>query len=166
MTALPFTLKRSQDVFCGDSVTSTTEKVHGLLRLDREALVIQWRVARTTEVLGSEIRSDEEVDEVKGVTVPLERVSGATVRGGWRWWITGPRIVLTASDLQAFEGVAGEQGLRLSHPAELVLTIRRKDRLAAEEFAAELALSLAEMALEEGSGRRSLPPGTEKETPE
>ena len=34
--AVPFQLRRSQDAFSGGSVTSTTEVVHGLLRLDGE----------------------------------------------------------------------------------------------------------------------------------
>jgi hypothetical protein len=66
-----------------------------------------------------------------------------------RWW-DGDRLVLTAADLRAFEVVSGEAGLRLGHPAELVVKLRRRDRLAAEEFAAELALALAER----GAGAR------------
>ena len=31
--ALPFTLRRSNDIFSGEGITTTTETVHGLLRL-------------------------------------------------------------------------------------------------------------------------------------
>lgn len=141
-------------------MTTTTEKVHGLLRLDDRSLMIQWRLARKTEFLGMEIRSDEEMEAVREVEVPLSQVSGALVRRGWREWFTGPRIVVTASDLRAFQEVAGEEGLRLAHPAELVLKVGRRDRLAAEEFAAELTLAVAELALKgSAEGERQLTPG-------
>jgi hypothetical protein len=59
-------------------------------------------------------------------------------------------MVLTATNLTAFEEVAGHSGLQLDHPAELVLRLRRSDRLAAEEFSAELALAIAEHGLSDG----------------
>jgi hypothetical protein len=55
--------------------------------------------------------------------------------------------------------VAGEGGLRLKHPAELVLRVRRSDRLLAEEFAAELTLAVAEQALEAYQARAELKDG-------
>lgn len=155
--ALPFTLRRSRDEFTASTVTSTTETVHGLLRLDAERLVIQWRLARQTDRIGAaSMKSEEEVEAVREVVVPLDAVAGARVR--LRWWRLGfgPEIVLTAADLRAFESVTGEDGLRLGHPAELVLRIRRSDRLLAREFGAELALALAEGALPPATGRREI----------
>lgn len=144
---LPFRLRRSDEVAGEEEYTSTTETVHGLLRLEGDRLVIQWRLARETERMGSEYRTDKEVEPVREVVVPLQGVAGAVVRR--RWWeaLTGPRIVLTAADLRAFEAVTGEAGLRLDHPAELTLRLRRRDRLAGEEFCAELALTVAEQAV-------------------
>ena len=163
--ALPFTLKRSQDVLGAGSITTTTETVHGLLRLDGDRLVIQWRLARKTDHIGSEIRTDREYEAVKEVVLPLEIVAGAQVRRSlWRVF-GGPRMVLTAADLQAFEEVAGEGGLRLKHPAELVVRIRRSDRMLAEEFSAELALAVAERALE-AYQKRSLAQETRGSLPE
>ena len=169
--ALPFTLKRSQDVIGASEITSTTETVHGLLRLEGERLVIQWRLGRKTDRIGNEIRTDQEFEAVRQVVIPLDAVAGAAVRRRWWQLWSGPRLILTASDLQAFEEVAGEGGLRLAHPAELVLRLRRSDRLAAEEFSAELALAVAELAagrdldrsLSSGASRRAqgLPQGTE-----
>jgi hypothetical protein len=153
--ALPFSLRRGQDVI-GEEITSTRETVHGLLRLDGERLVIQWRVARATDRVGREIRTDREVEPVREVVVPLTGLAGATVRGGWRRWLRGPQLVLTAADLRAFEGVAGQGGLRLDHPAELVLRLRHADRAAAGEFAGELELALAERALHAAEERESL----------
>ncbi len=83
------------------------------------------------------------------MVVPLSALAGGSRRTSFWGRLRSPRFVLTAADLRAFEDVAGEDGLRLDHPAELVVRIRRSDALAAEEFAAELALALAERRLEE-----------------
>ena len=157
--ALPFNLKRRQDVLGASSVTTTTETVHGLLRLDGDRLVIQWRLARKTESVGIEIRTDREVEAVREVVVPLDGVAGASLRQSWLGALRAPRLVLIAADLQAFEAVAGEGGLRLKHPAELVFRVRRSDRLLAEEFAAELTLAVAEQALEAYQARAALEDG-------
>jgi len=147
MAAVPFTIRRSQDEFSYTSFSSTTETVHGLLRLQGERIVIQWRLARKTERYSSaSINTDEDMEPVREVSVPLEAVSTAFVRRRWWEFWKGHQLVLTAADLQAFDGVVGEGGLRLSHPAEMVVGIRRKDRMLAEEFTAELTLAVAELA--------------------
>lgn len=142
--ALPFLLERGTQVFTASGMTTTSETVHGLLRLEPHQLTIQWRLGRKTQHLDSGMRTDEEVEPVREITVPLQDVAGAVVRR--RWWdrVVGPHLVLTAADLSAFEELAGESGLRLDHPAELLLRLRRSDRLAGEEFGAELALAIAE----------------------
>jgi hypothetical protein len=147
-------------------MTTTRETVHGLLRLENQRLTIQWRVGRKTEHLGSEMRTDKEVEPVKEIVVPLRRVAGAAIRR--RWWEWGPRLIMTAADLSAFEGLAGTDGLSLDHPAELVLRLRRSDGLAGEEFSAELALAIAEIGMpaapvledREGAGQVSPSPPT------
>ncbi len=153
--ALPFSLRRSRDVLGAASIITTTERVHGLLHLDGDRLIIQWRLTRMTQTLGDEIRTDEEMEPVQEVEVPLGALAGGTVRRPWWKFGTGLRLVLTATDLRAFDILAGEEGLKLKHPAELVVRLRRRDALAAEEFTAELALALAERALE-GFHRRVL----------
>lgn len=131
-------------------MTTTRETVHGLLRLEGDRLVIQWRVGRRTDHMGStEMRTDEEVEPVQEISVDVSRISGATVQSRLGR-LLAPRLILTASDLTAFEGLAGAEGLRLRHPAELVLSLRRADRLAAEEFSAELALAIAARGLPGG----------------
>ena len=158
--ALPFYIKRSEDEYSAMSVTTTSEVAHGLLRLDGERLVIQWRVARKTEHVGMQIRTDQEMEPVQEVVVPLDAVAGASVRSGLLAWLSGgPRIVLTAADLRAFDALAGQEGLRLDHPAKISLRLGRADRLAAEEFAAELALAVAEAALGEGRAEGALQSG-------
>jgi hypothetical protein len=157
--ALPFIIKRSDDVIGSMSITMTRETVHGLLRLDGERLVIQWRLERSTEHMGSEIRTDREVDPVREEVVPLSGLAGAAVPHGWLGRVSPPRIVLTATDLRAFEGIAGSAGLRLAHPAQLVLRVRWRDRLAAREFAADLELALAERAIRAAEDGPRIGPG-------
>lgn len=146
--AVPFQLRRSEDDFSGGSVTSTTEIVHGLLRLDGDRVVVQWRLARQTEHVGAmSVHTDKELEAVREMEIPLAGVAGAIVRR--RWWApwASPTLILRAADLRAFEGMAGESGLKLGHPAELILGLRRTDLLVAEEFSAELAMALAERGL-------------------
>lgn len=121
--------------------------MHGLLRLSGEQLIIQWRIARATERFGSEIRTDRELEPIREVVVPLSALASAQVRTSWWSWLRGPRLLLTAADLRAFEQIAGVDGLKLDHPAEFSVRVRRPDLLAAREFASELGLALADRAL-------------------
>ena len=146
LAALPFVLRRSDDKIAGREITSTHETVHGLLRLDGDRVHVQWRVARSTDRVGKEIRTDHEVEPVREAVIPLSAVASASVRWQWRW-PPGPYLVLTAADLRAFEEVAGAAGLSLDHPAELALRLRGSDRTLGSEFAGELELALAERAL-------------------
>ncbi len=162
LAAVPFTLKRSTDMWTsGGEYESTTQTAHGLVRLESDRLVLQWRVAVQTQLLdGAGYETREEIEPVQEMVIPLASVAGAIVPRR-RWWhLTGPRLVLTASDLLAFERIAGEQGLKLKHPAKLVLRVKRADRLIANEFAAELALTLARLQVEDGgAGVPRLPAG-------
>ncbi len=145
VSAVPFMLKRSFSAWDSDSYTATTETAHGLLRLEPERLVVQWRVAVRTESVGRTWATTDEIEPVREIAIPLAHVAGAVVpRSRWGF-LRGPRLVVTAADLVAFDGIAGGQGLRLKHPAKLVLRIRRADRLLAEEFAAELVLARARL---------------------
>jgi hypothetical protein len=74
--ALPFVLRRSHDVV-GWEVTSTRETVHGLVRLEGDRVFIQWRVARSIDHVGMQIRTDKEVEPVREVVIPLGAVAGA-----------------------------------------------------------------------------------------
>lgn len=155
---LPFTLRRTREVLSAGSYTATTETVHGILRLEGGTLTVQWRLARRTDTYGSEIRSDEELEAVRQVELPITAVGNAVVRHSWWNPFTGHRLVLTGSDLRAFDALTGSEGLQSSHPAEIRLRIRRGDRLAAEEFAAELALARAERALSDQHAAELPPP--------
>lgn len=144
-------------------ITQTTETIHGLLRLDGERLLIQWRTSRETNRVGAEIRSDHELEPVREIELPLSALASAKVRWSWRAWPPGPILVLTAADLRAFEHVAGISGLKLDHPAELVLRLRRDDRVAAHDFAGELEMALADRALD-AAEQRALP-GANRQLP-
>lgn len=172
LAAVPFTLKRSTPLWTSggdyESATNTahgrvrlTKTAHGLVRLESERLVLQWRVAMRTESIdGAGYETRDEIEPVQEMAIPLASVAGAAVPRR-RWWqLTGPKLVLTATDLLAFEKIAGQQGLKLMHPAKLVLRIKRADRLIAEEFGAELALTLARQQVGDGGpGVPQLPAG-------
>ena len=145
--ALPFFLRRSDDVIGEAGITSTAETIHGLLRLEQDRLVLQWRLARQVDRVGAEIRCDHEVEPVREISLPVSGLAGATVRSSWWLWARGSRLVLTAADLRTFEALVGLGRFRLDHPAEVVLRIRPRDLGAARNFAADLELALAERAL-------------------
>ena len=139
-------MEGEEEVHGVSELTSTRETIDGLLRLDGDELLIQWRLRVTTEHLAE---TDEELGDVTSVVLPLDRIAGVEVRH--RWWELwlGPRLVLTATDMLAFEQIADEAGFHLSHPAQLVVRLRRGDRLAAEEFAAEMSSGLANERIRE-----------------
>ncbi|HEX7022803.1 MAG TPA: hypothetical protein VF171_08085 [Trueperaceae bacterium] len=151
--ALPFFLRRSDDVIGGEGITSTAETIHGLLRLDQDRLVIQWRLARKIDRVGAEIRSDHEIEPICEVILPLSGLAAATVRRSLWPWARASRLVLTAANLRAFEALVGQGGLRLDHPAEVVLRIRPGDLEAARDFSADVELALAERALGQAASR-------------
>jgi hypothetical protein len=156
MTSLQFTLRRSEDIVGVTEITSTRETVHGLMRVEGENLIIQWRVARSTDRVGMVIKTEREMEPVREVVVPLAALASA--RFGWRWrWPPGRRFILTASDLRAFEPLS-TAGFELDNPTELAVGIRRPDRLAAREFAGDLDLALAERAVAAAEQRPELPP--------
>lgn len=145
-SALPFIVRHSYESLGSTEIRSTSETIHGLIRLERGRLVVQWRLHRETESIGRELRTDEEVGEVNEVTIPLAGVAHAAVRR--RWWQWRPRLVLTATDLRVFEPLASQDALRSKHPGELILELRRGDRPLALEFAADVALAAAERRAE------------------
>ena len=163
--ALPFVLQRTHGVIAGKEITSTHETVHGLLHLDGERILIQWRTSRAIDRVGSEIRSDSELEPVRELSLPLSALAGAEVRQSWLPW-RRPYLVLAGADLRAFEGLAGNEGLQLKHPAQFEIRIANDSRLAAMEFVSELRLALADRSLRlaentqlQSNQPSALPPG-------
>ncbi len=144
---LPFQISRADDVIAGGTVTTTTETVDGLLRLGESHLTVQWRLARTVNTVGMVIREDTELEAVREVNVPIAGLASATIRSAWWPWSKASRLILTASDLRSFESISGPEGLRLEHPAQLILDIRPADRAAALEFAADVENAVADEAM-------------------
>ena len=83
VAALAFFLKRSEDIIAAGQITTTAETIHGLLRLDGERLVLQWRAVRETDYVGREIRSDKAIDPLREVELPLSAIASAAVRASW-----------------------------------------------------------------------------------
>ena len=146
--SIPFVLVRSNQVI-GREITTTTEEINGLIQFASETLKVQWRAARSTNRVGAEIRTDVEMGPVIEAEVPLSAIGGVELRT--LKWYRQPtlrpalQLILRASDLRAFESIAGTAGMSLEHPAELVIPVRKADRMAAEEFVGELQLALAEL---------------------
>jgi hypothetical protein len=159
--ALPFTIRRGEDVVGMKEITSTRETIQGLLRFDGDRLLIQWRTSRATDRVGMEIRTDRELEPVREIVVPLSALASAEVRWSWLRWPPGRHLFLTAADLRAFEELAGKDGLRLKHPAEFVIRVPGAERLAAREFASELEYALADRALRAAEAPQQLTRGDE-----
>lgn len=156
--AVPFVVRRDNDVIAQGEITSTTEELHGLLRIVDDTLVVQWRPSREVTRVGSEIRTDREIMPVQEARIPLEAVASARVMTGWPKFLRSPRLEIIGGDLAAFEvlrGAEGMPGLVFEHPAELKVELRKVDRPIAEEFCAELELVNAGRALADAE-RRSL----------
>ncbi len=155
---LPFQVTIDHEVIGGGGITTTEERRHGVLRLERDTLVVQWRVEREVHRVGPEIRSNVERAGMREATIALHALSDARVRehGRWRWkrW----DFALIAADLAAFDRLASDDGFAFEHPAELVLPLRRQDLELAHEFASELKLTLAERALVDAERASALPP--------
>lgn len=147
-SAFPFTFRRKKDVITSSEITSTSETVHGLLHLEGDTVIIQWRTARKTDRVGQEISTERELEPVRELALPLSALADAEVRWSWLRWRPVRYLVLTGADLRAFEELAGTDGLQLDHPAELAIRIDRLGQANAMEFASEVRLALADRAIE------------------
>lgn len=147
VAALPFQVSGENQVIANGTVTTTEERRHGVLRLEGATLTVQWRVEREIQRVGVEIRTDTERDGMRSIPVRVDQLGDARVRTRGRWWWRRWELVLTARDLSAFDPLAGNDGFDFAHPAELVLPVRTADVELAREFASEVELAIAELAL-------------------
>jgi hypothetical protein len=117
-------------------------EVEGLLGLEDDALVLQYRVRDRA------VAYDSGVQELR---VPLEGVEALDVR---RRWLRSARVLLRVRDLRLLETVPGARG------GTLVLRLGRGDVAAALDLASTVALRAVERTLGTGggSGRRLGPP--------
>jgi hypothetical protein len=147
IAALPFQVSGNHQVFTNGTVTTTEERRHGVVRLEGATLTVQWRVERKIQKIGPETRTDVEQDGMRSVPVRVDQLGDARVRTRGRWFWRTWELVLTARDLSAFDPLAGNDGFTFEHPAELVLPVRSADIQLAREFASEVELAVAELAL-------------------
>ena len=129
--------------------------------MEEDELVVQWRLQREIEKVGATIETNRELEPVREVRIPLSAIAGATVRRQ-AWYFFGPRLVLAAADLAAFETMTGAAGLALDHPATLTLKVPRGSLLQAREFAAELNLEIAERMIGAAERRGRFPGDSRK----
>lgn len=158
VATLPFRLSARHQVVLGGTVTTTDERRHGVLRLERETLVVQWRVEREVQRIGPGVRTDMERDGLRDVAVPVRMLGDVRVSARGRWWWRRWELVLTARDLVAFDGLAGADGFAFDHPATLVLPVLTSNVELAQEFASEVALAIAELAMADAEGPPALLP--------
>ncbi len=171
VTSLPFTAKQRSSTHTVVGYTATAETTHGMLRIDGDRLVIEWKVRRSTTRAGATYETREETDPVAEAAIPISRLASAMIQRG-RWWLGGarPRLVLAANDLRAFESVTATGALSLKHPSRLEFTLARRDLDAAIDFAGELELAISDLQLRraesggapaaiDSAHRRELPPG-------
>lgn len=160
IAALPFQLSAEHQVISGGSITTTEERRNGVLRLENDAVMVQWRVEREIQRIGPEIRTDTELAGIREVTVPIYALGDARIQSRGRLWWRKWEIVLTARDLQAYDALAREDGFAFVHPSELILPLRKDAVDAARDFASEVELAIAEhaLALAQRPAETPLPP--------
>lgn len=158
MGAVPFTIQRVDYEL--DDTIAITETLRGILRLEIDKLVIQWEKEReVADFEDDSLGLDSEVGPRREVSIPLHRLGGARVKRPWLFFWPAPKLVLTASDLEAFAALSGDQGIRLKHPAKIEFKLQRSDRLLAEELAAELELAVSKLPRGPGLDDPRLGPG-------
>jgi hypothetical protein len=151
-TVLPFRLEAGDDTQVATWYTrSVSYTLHGILRLDERALVLQWSgTADVVEVKGTATRVSEEAVPVRTLALAIAHVAGATLRGWWR-----PRVVLRARTLEALAPVPGAQA------GAVTLWIARRDRAVAAELISGIEIMLADAALAAAEAPPLPPPDLE-----
>ena len=138
MLTIPFRLRRGAN----DPATFayTVDEVNGLVGLDEDGLVLQYR-EKTAHPSSWPRRAPTET-ELRVVHVPLAALRRAVVRGRW----FGVKLVLAAADLGPFEPLRAWLGGN----GELALTIPRAERAAAADLASSIELALSTRLLSHG----------------
>lgn len=134
-TPLPFRLAApGTDTIDIEGINSISYKLEGMLYLSVDGITLEWIETRTTEQVSlSGVGTDVAQAEPDYLEVPMSRLAGAWVVGGW-WW---PRLELRARGFQDFEQVPGVRGITLG------LKIQRRDRELARDIAKEIQASVA-----------------------
>jgi hypothetical protein len=133
---LPFRLSvPGRDTIGFEGIKSVSYRADGLLHLHDEGITLEWTETRTIDEVSLEnIGTNVDASAADGLEVPMSRLAGAWVIGGW-WW---PRLELRARGLEDFQYVPGVRGVTLS------LRIHRRDRELARAIAREIEAGVGE----------------------
>lgn len=100
-------------------IESVSHRADGVLSVTDEGVTLEWAEVQTVEQVSLErVGTDVIALPPEGLELPIERLAGAWLVGGW--W--SPRLELRAREVEDFEGVPGVRGVTLS------LRIHRRDR--------------------------------------
>jgi len=114
--------------FVIDDVYGGLAEVRGVLRLEQQAIVLEFKLQ---DALLNVVKT-----EVSSVTVPFEQIEQLVFRKGW--FGLGASLCLRTRSLKALEAVPGDHG------AELLIGVARKDRTLAREIASQVNYALSE----------------------
>lgn len=128
MDAIPFALKvPGKDDMTWSEIATTSYRFRGLLRLEADALLLEWAgSAELEEVSLAGVRTERIALPSESLTVPLADIRTLRLAGGW----IRPYLEITANDLDLLRYVPGEDGGRLR------LWLARRDRGAARRLVA------------------------------
>jgi hypothetical protein len=125
MNPLPFTLRvAGVDTFTFEAIASTAFTFTGLLRLEPEAVYLEWTgSAHVDEVAFTGVRSEQVSLPQEYVHLPYPLLRSAELRGGW----IRPHLELGGWQLDTLQSIPGEEGGRLR------LWLARRDRRLARQ---------------------------------
>ncbi len=127
---------------------SVSMRLHGVLRLAGDKLVLEWSGTRHLSEAGrGSARSVTEPVPVSRVVLPVASLGRIALRQ--RWW--RPRIELVSNDLAAVAGVPSARGGRIE------LAIARSDRHSAADLISRIELAAADHALAAAERLHQLP---------
>ncbi len=120
MEAIPFTLKvPGRDDMTWSEIASTSYRFGGLLRLEADALLLEWTGSAAVEEVGfTGVRTEQIALPSESLTVPLSEIRSLRLAGGW----IRPHLEITANDLDLLRYVPSEDGGRVR------LWLARRDR--------------------------------------
>lgn len=134
---IPFKMKvehpRADETFAMTELMSASRSIEGLLRMDGDDMVLQFRVH--DYVLDVNMKQEKDTSEAHEVRVPLASLAEAKLKGWWRG-----KLVLTSMDLTTFEALGCTDG-------RVVLTVPRAAKPDAAELATALAFRISDMEL-------------------
>jgi hypothetical protein len=134
---IPFTLRRT--ALDAATVVYTITDLNGLIGMDDDGLVLQYRVKTSKPGAWPTFTPTE--SELSVVRIPLGALRRAELRGRW----LGTKLVLAAADLRAFEPLH-----TWLTGSELALTIPRAERSGAADLASSIELALSTRLLSPG----------------